>query len=200
MQEVSVVRGLSCSEPPPQGLETLTGGCYRLAWLHGLAQVVQAGNQEKIKHYMECAARCPVRFEFLPDAASITIKKLQLDQDLKMRVEAEGLYGYKMVRVFAKVQQQLADASLPSTYGDVFHHLQKVKWSERERPRQGAVAMHLKINGRLTPQSIEALDIMEGHFGRYHALAQISALDVVASKTAARDPNAQSRLGVFAVG
>ena len=193
MQEPSSVRAVSASEAP-ETFETLSQATYRLAWLYGFALAVKNGNKEKIQAYEEASCKCPVRFELVPDQQAATVRKLQVDQDIKAKAETQGLYGYKLVRVYAQVQKQLMSMSMPAQYADVHKFLLQVTWTKADQPKLSSVAMHLKIHNRLTEHSIEALDLLETHFGKAHSLATITSLDSLSQKTFAKDGALSARL------
>ena len=99
-----------------------------------------------------------------------------------------------MCKVHALTQDQLRKANAPNAYGYVHKYLMQIKWSKADLPKLSAVAMHLKVYGRLTDESQEALTILESHFGGSgHALCTISSLDAIASKTSSKDPSVQQR-------
>ena len=193
MREPSSVRAVSASEAP-ETFETLSQATYRLAWLYGFALAVKNGNKEKIQAYEEASCKCPVRFELVPDQQAATVRKLQVDQDIKAKAETQGLYGYKLVRVYAQVQKQLMSMSMPAQYADVHKFLLQVTWTKADQPKLSSVAMHLKIHNRLTEHSIEALDLLETHFGKAHSLATITSLDSLSQKTFAKDGALSARL------
>ena len=195
LKEVSHVRALSKSECPAS-LETLSGATMRMAWLYGFAAAVKDKNQDLIKAFEKCACKVPVRFELLPNQDEVTVRKLQFDQDIKSKAEMQGLYGYKMAKIYAQVQQELTGKNLPSQYADVHRYLLRVAWTAADLPKLSSVATHLKVHSRLTEDSVEALDILESHYGKHHALANISSLDVVAGKTSAKEQGLQQRPGL----
>ena len=187
------MRAVSASEAP-ESFETLSQATYRLAWLYGFALAVKNGEKEQIQAFEEASCKCPVRFELVPDQKAATVRKLQVDQDIKAKAETQGLYGYKLVRVYAQVQKQLMTMSMPAQYADVHQFLLQVTWTKADQPKLSTVAMHLKIHNRLTDESVEALDLLESHFGKCHALSTISSLDAVSQKTNSKDQALSSRL------
>ena len=162
----------------------------------GFAAAVKDKNQDLIKAFEKCACKVPVRFELLPNQDEVTVRKLQFDQDIKSKAEMQGLYGYKMAKIYAQVQQELTGKNLPSQYADVHRYLLRVAWTAADLPKLSSVATHLKVHSRLTEDSVEALDILESHYGKHHALANISSLDVVAGKTSAKEQGLQQRPGL----
>jgi len=168
----------------------------RMAWLYGFAAAVKDKNQDLIKAFEKGACKVPVRFELLPNQDEVTVRKLQFDQDIKSKAEMQGLYGYKMAKIYAQVQQELTGKNLPSQYADVHRYLLRVAWTAADLPKLSSVATHLKVHSRLTEDSFEALDILESHYGKHHALANISSLDVVAGKTSAKEQGLQQRPGL----
>ena len=64
-----------------------------------------------------------------------------------------------MCKVYALTQDQLRKANAPNAYGYVHKYLMQIKWSKADLPKLSAVAMHLKVYGRLTDESQEALTI-----------------------------------------
>ena len=88
-----------------------------------------------------------------------------------------------MTRIYAGIQRTLQDQNVASNADAVVKFLMRVRWEESDKPEVRKVETHLRIHGRLTPESMEMLDCCESLFGRQHALATVTSLDQLAART-----------------
>ena len=190
----SVVRAVSKSEAPKPGTyEMLDNGTFRYAFMYGFCRAVEAQDEELIAEFQACALRFPVSFEFLPDEDAKAVRKIQCDVDRKADVIFAGLHGYKVIKVYAGIQKSLRDRNLPCQASHIYDYLISVRWQHDDKPDSRKIEQHLKINGRLTPETIEMLDCCESWFGQKHVLASVTALDTVMARTSCKQPELQGR-------
>ena len=178
----------------------LDGACFRLAWMYGYGLHLSKENsmdksawQSLLDRWRQSAGMFVVNLELLPEAQKAMTKKLQLDQDLKANESLQGLVGFKLLRMTAKIQKDLKEDGKTWTVDAVYAELCKVSWAEEMK--HSTVAVQLKVHKRITPHAARLLSLLESHFGKHHPLAALQGLDQVCQKTASKDDAASARSG-----
>ncbi|CAE7568306.1 Nek5 [Symbiodinium sp. CCMP2592] len=188
------------SLPEPGDFQVMDGAAFRLAWLYGYGQHMLSKATMEAKawdallgRWRQSSRTFVVKLELADKSVNDNRKKLQLDQNIKANASLQGLVGYKLVRMTAKVQEGLkADRKL-CTVDAVFAELSKVAWSEDDKPKRSTVEVQLKVNNRVNDRCARLLTVLESHYGKGHCLASLQGLDMICQKTASKDDTASAR-------
>ena len=186
--------------PEAGEFQVMDGAAFRLAWIYGYGLHILSKPSMEPKAWDDLLGRWRrsstafvARLELQDKSSNGNRKKLQLDQNIKATEALQGLVGYKLVRMTAKVQADLKADRKAWTVDAVFAELSRVKWAEAEKLKRSTVDVQLKVNSRVNDACSRLLAVLESHFGKQHTLASLQGLDMICQKTASKNEAASSR-------
>ena len=193
------VRATSQTEPPQKGgLHRLDNDAYLLAFLYAWAQATAHGTADQFR---QAAARFRVAFQFLPDADTAERRKWVLMEAARSSSENQHLFGIKRAHAVHNLQQELKLRGARHDTEALTAWFNGVKFCHSEDAMtKGSIERQLKIFTRMSADQriMDALDKLESMYGKRHALASSSALDVLCNRTAVKgNVPLQTTLAVF---
>ena len=193
------VRATSTSEPPQKGgLQRLDNDAYLMAFLHAWAESTRHGTTDQFR---QAATRMRVGFMFLPDADTAERRKWILMEAARSSSENQLLFGVKRAHAVFNLQQELKARGARHDAEALAGWFTGIKFCHAEDTMtKGSIDRQLKIFSRMSADQriMDALEKMESMYGRRHALASSSALDIMCNRTAMKgNTPLQTALSVF---
>ena len=177
----------TCPEVAPQKSQRLHRSAYLFAFLASWAAAKKASKEDIAAAFFATAHRIRTKFILLQSEDEANRKKWFLDEETdSMADNAANLVGYKRIFAVVGVQNDLQARGLPHDATAVAAWFAKVRWnSQGDALSIKEVNKHIRIHKRLSANPLikVRLDAAESQFGRRHALAFVSTLDVICSKT-----------------
>jgi hypothetical protein len=179
------VRATSKTDPPQKGgLQRLNNDAYVLAFLYAWAESTRHGTADQ---FVQAATRIRVAFLFLPDADTAERRKWMLMEEARSSSENQHLFGIKRAHAVYNLQQELKARCASHDADALTAWFKGVKFSSTDDAMtKGSIERQLKIWLRMSADQriLDALEQLESMYGKRHALASSSALDVLCNKTA----------------
>ena len=180
------VRAVSAIDAPEQ-CERLHRSAYLFAFLASWVEAKNAGKKDIADAFLKVAHRVRTKFLLLQCDDAADRMKWNLAEEIdSMADNGASLVGYKKTFGVVVVQTNLQNRGLAHDATAVFAWFSKVRWSsESDTLSIKEVNRHIRVHSRLSANAIitQRLDLAESRFGRRHALAFLSTLELICAKT-----------------